>query len=73
MNNRVVVYDEKTMSGGVEAIQRRDKALAALTLNDLFHRLWSKSVGTHGYVKAEWSAIEKRLTIMGINWCKKGD
>jgi hypothetical protein len=31
------------------------------TNTSLFHRLWTKAVGTEGYIKSEWQEFEKIL------------
>lgn len=33
------------------------------TNTSLFHRLWTKAVGTEGYVKSEWQEFEKILRV----------
>lgn len=35
--------------------------LESLSTDHLFHRLWTKAVGTTGYVKAEWMELDRRL------------
>lgn len=32
----------------------------------LFHRLWSKDVGTEGYDKQTWKALQKVLWRLGV-------
>jgi hypothetical protein len=36
--------------------------LQSISTNHLFHRLWTKSVGSSDYDKKEWVELEKRLT-----------
>lgn len=34
----------------------------------LLHRLWTKAVGTPGYVKKEWQALEAALLQWSVLW-----
>lgn len=39
-----------------------DRAIiASLSTHELFHRLWTKAVGTKDYVKAEWNELGLRI------------
>jgi hypothetical protein len=33
----------------------------------LFHKLWSKDVGTLGYTKGDWMELQRRLQARGID------
>ena len=37
-----------------------------IEVHDYFHRLWSRSVGQEGYVKADWSKFGQLLEERGV-------
>lgn len=47
--------EEKEMNMGKELNKRREKT------DNLFHRLWTKAVGTKDYDKKEWMELERRI------------
>ena len=45
--------------------QYEQEFLAGMRTDHLFHRLWTKAVGTPQYRKSEWLELEKRLLDLG--------
>jgi hypothetical protein len=39
----------------------------AISLNDLFHRLWTRNIGKALYCKMAWKVFRKQLTMRGIS------
>jgi hypothetical protein len=36
-------------------------------IKELFHKLWSRHVGTEGYIKADWMELQQLLQARGID------
>lgn len=46
--------------GGIGALLPEDH-FCALTTREMFHRLWTKAVGTPSYDKKEWQILQRTL------------
>lgn len=48
------------------AEQAAERKVVLEPINVLFHRLWTKAVGTEGYVKQEWKDLAHELAKFGV-------
>lgn len=49
-----------------ESAAYREEQLSKLTMDNFFHHLWTKTVGTDGYDKAAWKSVQAQLAKAGL-------
>ena len=46
-------------------LKQREGSAETKRLNEVFHQLWTKAVGTEGYNKEEWQELGKLIIHFG--------
>lgn len=62
------VYSEDTqLSLCPHPAQQRVDEVNDQAIKTLFHKLWSKDVGTPGYAKTDWMELQRLIQARGVN------